>query len=807
MSTYILEILFFSFSIIYLFLGMKKFNIARTQYFLELYFCIMILLSILSFFYGLFYFLDKNSMTDFIYQLEFFIYSFIFPLILNALIYMLDDKDKKLKPIIYIFPLLLIAIFMLNFGLNRYFNSNILNYIFITYIILFMLASILAVYNKMKILSSKKYKDKLKLFSLIYTFSCISFIYISSQNNINTIYFISNKSLGVLIFLFPMIVLHSITNELFFDNIMPDSVIRNIIDSMNESIILTDKNDDIIYFNKKASELMSKSETNIRDIIDYNRIPIDFLEENKSIEVYLKSQCQTETSVMLYTSIYDKFDEIRARIYIFQNIKELIDIRQKLRKVKKGLEDKIAKRTQELEEYNKKLQSEIENRVSIEYQIRDIFCYDTLTGLYNRMYFIQNLEMVIVEESDKKHALMFLDLDGFKAINDSLGHSYGDDVLIDISNRIRQLYKYKNVIISRFGGDEFVILFKDVPNEEFVTSNAKDILETIKEPIYFDNARVYVSASIGIAMYPKDGNNTEDLTKNADTAMYKSKENGKNQYHFFEEEFRQDIQREYDLTHNLVNSIDRNELLLYYQPQISIIDGKAQITGLESLMRWKKNGKLLSPNVFIPVAEKSNMITEMGKWAITKACEQCVKWKQKYGKDFRVAINLSSNQLMNPMLYDEVSAALIQTGVNPSYIELEITETSIVKNIKQSIVKLSLLKELGVRISVDDFGTKYATFNYLKQLPVDKIKIDISFIKGIGENKIDEAIMLSLISLSKELNVDIIAEGVETKEELDFLVKNGCNSIQGFYFFKPMSVEDIDDENILDYECDYDEFD
>jgi len=395
---------------------------------------------------------------------------------------------------------------------------------------------------------------------------------------------------------------------------------------------------------------------------------------------------------------------------------------------------------------------------------------------------------------------MFIDLDGFKSVNDSLGHSYGDDVLIAISDRLRHLYKYKNVVISRFGGDEFVILFKDVPSETYVATNAQTILDTVKETVYFDEARIHVSASIGIAMYPKDGTTKDELTKSADAAMYKAKEDGKNQYKFFQEKYRLDIEREYDLTHNLLNALSKDELLLYYQPQICIQNSTASVIGFEALLRWQKDGKIVHPGVFIPVAEKTNIISDMGRWIIFEACSQGKKWSDKYGRDFKIAINLSANQLMNPVLYDEISTALLQTGVEPSCMEFEITETSIVKDIKNSITVLSMLKELGVRIAVDDFGTKYSTFNYLKNLPVDKIKIDISFVRGIGKNKIDEGIILSLISLAKGLDIEIIAEGVETKEELTFLVENGCNNIQGFYFFAPMEVNDLEEREILNFE-------
>ena len=347
---------------------------------------------------------------------------------------------------------------------------------------------------------------------------------------------------------------------------------------------------------------------------------------------------------------------------------------------------------------------------------------------------MQNMEQVLNEEPNKYHALMFLDLDGFKGVNDSLGHSYGDDVIIEIGTRIRNSYKYRNVIASRFGGDEFVLFFRDVPNDLFVSGNAQEIIDMVKEPIYFDVAKVHLSVSIGIAMYPKDGENIGDLTKNADTAMQESKEKGRGQYNFFDEKFKWRIQDEYALTKNLVSAVPNNELILFYQPQILIKDDIANVIGFESLMRWKKDGEIRLPGTFIPIAEKTNIISDMGIWAISEACNQWKIWYETYGKKIKISINLSANQLMNPMLEDEVATALLNSKADPSCIELEITESAIVKNMKQSIAKLHSLKSYGVKISIDDFGTKYSTFNYLKELPVDKIKIDINFIHGIGKN-------------------------------------------------------------------------
>ncbi|NWO24880.1 EAL domain-containing protein [Peptostreptococcaceae bacterium oral taxon 081] len=795
-------VLFFICSSLYFFLALRKYNSEKTHIFVKIYILIMVLFSIIAFFYGVYYFANDIHMILFIHIMEMCIYLWIFAFIFHCMFNILRYIKSKSILIIYIIPAIFTAFLLSNtsfFASNSVFGKNIITVVFLLYISFFAGGTLASIIYKGREIKDNKYRINLYVFAAVYAIFTISFLYVYVYSPDMYIFSSRLGNMGVFAFIIPMAFMYRLVNNLDFANGLPEDIIFNIINSMNESVILTDKNDNIVYFNKKSEEVIGKDRKNIRDVFV---TPSDFddIEENLSSEIYINTKDDAILSIMVFSNVCDKFGDIRGRIFIFQIIRQLVDARHRLEKVKKDLESKIAKRTRELQEYNEKLQNEINDRVSIEYQIRDIFCYDTLTALYNRAYFIQELENTLFEDTDELHALMFIDLDGFKSVNDSLGHSYGDDVLIAISDRLRHLYKYKNVVISRFGGDEFVILFKDVPSETYVATNAQTILDTVKETVYFDEARIHVSASIGIAMYPKDGTTKDELTKSADAAMYKAKEDGKNQYKFFQEKYRLDIEREYDLTHNLLNALSKDELLLYYQPQICIQNSTASVIGFEALLRWQKDGKIVHPGVFIPVAEKTNIISDMGRWIIFEACSQGKKWSDKYGRDFKIAINLSANQLMNPVLYDEISTALLQTGVEPSCMEFEITETSIVKDIKNSITVLSMLKELGVRIAVDDFGTKYSTFNYLKNLPVDKIKIDISFVRGIGKNKIDEGIILSLISLAKGLDIEIIAEGVETKEELTFLVENGCNNIQGFYFFAPMEVNDLEEREILNFE-------
>lgn len=799
--------------ILFLFLvGLFYFYLSFNQYIILgknnisfVYSSLNLIIAMFIFFINISYFMNIDDMFIKFYKLEFCLYAFSVVIIYRLLkISMINNKNEYGR-FIYIFPLIMSLYFWLNVHFDQ--NKNLIqtNYAIFATTIYYLVFIILIVFS----LLGGRYENYVLEKSLIK----------------KTIFFVVLFSLFVFYYLFEMKYTHFLKYDFSivilslsmyylgkmlynmnpFSQISTDGI-SQILKDTNNAIVITDVDYNIEFANNKFYKLVGYNEnyTSFLNLITNLKNFESTIKNNVNsyFRYFLFINNNHEEVMIKYINFNGNFSQKDKKIFIIQNFKSILDIFSKNEKAKKRLKKNIQDEKIRLEKRNNELEKTLQNKESLEYQIKDIFCYDTLTGLYNRNYFMQNFEKSLLDEKNKNHSLFFLDLDSFKSINDSLGHSYGDDVIVEVSNRIRQHYKYKNVLTSRFGGDEFVLLFKDVPNENFVSMCADELIDLIKKPIYFDNAKIHLSASIGISMYPKDGKSTGELMKSADTAMYESKENGRSRYSFFDEKYRLKVQNEYNLTKGLINSVSNDELLLFYQPQIVIREDVAEVVGLESLMRWKKEDKLISPGVFIPLAEKTNIISEMGKWAIFEACKQCKYWNDYYGKKIKIAINLSANQLMNPMLEDEVATALITTMVDPSNIELEITESAIVKNMAQSIAKLNALKSYGVKISVDDFGTRYSTFNYLKQMPVDKIKIDISFVRSIGNNKIDEAIILSLIKLSQELKIDIIAEGVETQQQLDFLVQHGCNMIQGFYFFEPMPVDklecDIDKQSILD---------
>ena len=341
-------------------------------------------------------------------------------------------------------------------------------------------------------------------------------------------------------------------------------------------------------------------------------------------------------------------------------------------------------------------------------------------------------------------------------------------------------------------GDEFLILIKNIENENYIREISEKILNIFKKPFIIDNNDLFMTTSIGGAIYPVDGQDVETLIKNADIAMYKAKEKGKNKFELCTAIFKDGLVKEMKLTNSLYKAIERNEFELYYQPQVSIISG--EIIGLEALIRWN-NAELgmVNPVDFIYIAEKTGLILPIGEWVMKTACSQNKEWQDAGILNVPIAVNLSVNQFQNKRIIEDIINILKETGLNPNDLELEITENIIMKETEYIIESLKQLKELGVKIAIDDFGTEYSSLNYIKQLPVDKIKIDMSFVRGININHKDEAIIKVIIALAKNLGLKVIAEGVETKEQLDFLREQMCDEIQGYYYYKPMPANQIEE--------------
>ncbi|WP_246188073.1 EAL domain-containing protein [Paenibacillus tengchongensis] len=423
--------------------------------------------------------------------------------------------------------------------------------------------------------------------------------------------------------------------------------------------------------------------------------------------------------------------------------------------------------------------------------------HDELTGLPNRRMFNQLLEQAIEAHSGKQEpfGVMVLDLDRFKMINDSLGHLYGDLFLQEMSNRIRNSVVNENVILARLGGDEFALLCRFTRKQMNVTDIAEAMIAAVAQPYHLKEREFYVTMSIGIAFYPYHGQDPVQLLKNADTAMYEVKKNGKNDYHFFSEELNGELLERLELEGDLRKALERNEFVLHYQPQVH--EERKAIVGVEALIRWQHPQRgLLSPAVFIPLAEEMGLIVELGKWVLREACRQMHRWHEAGGPLVPVAVNLSSQQFHQYNLLEEIVGILKESGLAPEYLELEITE-SMMMNANISAEVLSGLVKTGIRISLDDFGTGYSSLSYLRLYPIHKVKIDRSFIRDIVTGGEDQAIVSAIITLARHLKMDVIAEGIETREQLDILLDGGCREFQGYYYSRPLPAHEMADMFLL----------
>lgn len=414
--------------------------------------------------------------------------------------------------------------------------------------------------------------------------------------------------------------------------------------------------------------------------------------------------------------------------------------------------------------------------------------HDNLTGLPNRLLFYEQTDhaITLAKRSDMMIAVMFLDLDGFKNINDTLGHTMGDRLLVDISRRLRHTVRESDVV-ARIGGDEFIIMAEGIEDFDTIHYMAKKILDSFAKPFIFRHQEWFVSTSIGIAMYPSDGVNAVDLVKNADIAMYKAKENGKNQYILCSPQIKDMVLETMQLNNDLYRAMEHNELELYYQPQISSATG--QIVGMEALIRWNHPELgLVSPARFIPIAEQSGLILPIGEWVISTACAQNKAWQDAGYPAVRMAVNISIKQLLNPNFIKQVTGVLDRTGLEPRYLGIDITESSALKKTDDISDTVQTLKDMGVRIAIDDFGIAFSALSYLKTIRADIIKINPTYVQGIKKDRTDEAITRSIIALAKAMGIHVIAEGVETIHQRDFLVQEMCDELQGFYFARPMPL-------------------
>ena len=494
-----------------------------------------------------------------------------------------------------------------------------------------------------------------------------------------------------------------------------------------------------------------------------------FSEKLKNIDI---SDIEKEKQTILFVFILI-FLSISGMLYYFYiiNYKNFVEIQNKI------LEDSVEDKTKELKDKSKILKYQAE--------------HDPLTKLPNRLLFLDRLKQAIkhAKRREQKVSVLFLDLDRFKEINDSYGHEAGDKLLKRVTTRLQQSVRDEDTV-ARLGGDEFTIILQNLEQKDIIKIIDK-IMNHMQEAFFINDVELFTTFSIGISNYPDDGETPEILLRNADTAMYKAKDSGKNNYQFYDEEMTKIAFERVQLEQDIRNALANNEFEPYFQPKIDAKNSK--IIGVEALIRWIHPEKgIIFPDKFIPFAEEIGLINEIDDYMMLSSMKQVLKWQEEGIECGKLSLNLSVKQLSSKNYVTELKENIYNIGFDTKYLELEITESYIMDDPDRAISILNEIRSLGISISIDDFGTGYSSLSYLKKLPITKLKIDRSFIMDIPKDKDDVAIVKTIISLAENLGLGVIAEGVETKEQVDFLVKEGCKNIQGYYFSKPLSSNDLE---------------
>lgn len=541
---------------------------------------------------------------------------------------------------------------------------------------------------------------------------------------------------------------------------------KTIIDSTLEGIIIYDENKKCIQVNKVATKLLGFSEEEM-----LNKDALYFISpESKDLVVQSikKDNQEAYESIMLRKdgSTFPAIVRGKDIKVLDKNIRvsAILDI------------------------------SEIKER---EKEILRLAQYDHLTGLPNRLMLREIFSFMSKKTKRENHygALLFIDLDYFKIINDIKGHTIGDEVLIETAKRLKKLLREID-FIARLGGDEFVILIDTKTNDKDLVIKdiniiSNKILKEIKKPYLILEHELRLTASIGIILFRKN-TNLDELMKYADTAMYSSKEKGRDRFSYFDPKLQQIIEEKAQIVEELRKAIERKELVLHYQKQIITQNNKSSVIGVEALIRWNSQKGLIPPNSFIPIAEESGLILPIGKWILIEAINQIKLWeKDDEKKDWRVSVNISPKQFERDNFVDLLDSLIKEYNINPNKLRLELTENLLIKNVEETLKKIKKLFELGVTLSIDDFGTGYSSLAYLKQLPIHELKIDQSFIRDILIDSNDFSIVETILSIGKKFNLEVIAEGVETKEQHEMLVSMGCSYFQGYLFGKPNNPDSL----------------
>jgi diguanylate cyclase (GGDEF)-like protein/PAS domain S-box-containing protein len=436
--------------------------------------------------------------------------------------------------------------------------------------------------------------------------------------------------------------------------------------------------------------------------------------------------------------------------------------------------------------------SDITQRKQAEERLHYLANHDTLTGLPNRTLFLENLQRALdrADEAKSRFALLFINVDRFKLINDILGHQAGDELLIRIAEELRR-QAVPHAMVARLSGDEFILLLENVERVDGVASRAQVVLEEIRQQTELNGEEVFISASIGISLYPDDGQNADTLLANADAALSRAKQRGKNTFQFYTADINARATERLKLELALHRALPQQELELWYQPKIELASGR--LYGAEALLRWRHPEQgLVSPARFIPIAEESALMVDIGAWVLATACADTRRWKDADLFRGRMAVNLSGRQLLYGNVVEHVHSILVDSGLPSQYLELEVTESVAMDKEQGMIEVLKELRGLGVDLAIDDFGTGYSSLSYLKRLPVAVLKVDQSFVADLPDDSDSAAITAAIISIAKSLGLKVVAEGVETEAQRQFLARQGCDFAQGYYFSKPLPAAEFE---------------
>lgn len=540
------------------------------------------------------------------------------------------------------------------------------------------------------------------------------------------------------------------------------SLMRATLESSADGILVVNNDGKISNYNQKFLEIFGFSKKEIqkfnfdeltKNIIDKIVAPSSFISKLKKISSNHKENnignitMKNKKVFEYYTQPYTLSDQTLGRVWSFRDIS-----------VRAVLEEKL------------------------QYQAT----HDALTGLPNRILLLDKVKQAIVnaERSHTQFAILFLDLDQFKLVNDSLNHEAGDEVLCQVAERIKQNMRKENTFV-RLGGDEFVIILENIKDKHDVVVFCNKIIKLFTKVFSVQGHELMLSTSIGVSIYPNNGKTVDLLLRNSDSAMYIAKASGNNQFQFYTENLNKKCLSRLESESELRRALEYNEFILYYQPQIDTKDKK--LVSMEALIRWQHPKKgIILPLDFIPVAEESGLIIPIGEWVLRSACKQNKAWQDMGLPPIRIAVNVTTKQLRLFNFVETVKSILNDTKLNPEYLELELTENMIISNLDM-IKIIHRLKDLGLQISLDDFGTGYSSLNYLREIPVDRLKIDQSYIQNIENGRGDDAIIQAIIAMARSLNLEVLAEGVETERQLEFLKKQKCAKVQGFYLSRPIS--------------------